>query len=104
MGWRKLAAKIHRVVFVAATIGAVLSCFIGMGEGFAATHAPMFSDTTKGLVVPINVHGTFVYISRTRALWMDGAWWVFGLCFLYVWPSIAYPKWRRWRDAGGTKI
>lgn len=84
--------------------GAAVSCIVGLGAAFATSHARMTPDPAKGFVVPVNVHGTIGYITHAHALWLDGAWWVFGLCFLYAWPSIAYPQWRKWRDAGGTKV
>jgi hypothetical protein len=97
-------AKLHKAIFAIALFGTVTSLSIGLGEVFSASNGPMIADPAKGLVVPFNDHGTTVYISRVQDAWLNGAWWVYFPCFIYAWISIAYPKWRKWRDAGGTKI
>jgi len=96
--------KLHRVMF-SLTLGvAVAGILVQLVAGFSTSHAPMTPDPSKGLVVPVNVHGTIAYISHAHDFWLNRTWPVFIPCFLYAWVSIVYPKWRKWRQAGGTKV
>ena len=96
--------KLHRVMFSLTLTMTVIGILIQLAAGLALTHAPMIPDPSNGLIVPENNHGTIVYISRARDFWLNRTWPVLIPCFLYAWVSIAYPKWRKWRDAGGTAV
>jgi hypothetical protein len=92
-------AKLSRANWL--EFGVSMMLFAGAGGSLLANfkmldiayQGPLNPDPVRGLVVPINNHGTNHFMTRDLSFWIDVSFWCFFSFFVCL---FALTAWRRW--------